>query len=634
MTNSKEFKVETSSNCWEWNFDVKKPKGKMAVNITGRGLDPRQDISMKLERSHLVYLQTDESPLKLEKRQKLEGIIKEYLHLVPHENKYVFPETAHILHRSAATINDFSGYRACSAWTAISLYASNLLAQPWRKEYRTLRTYSGYYKHEIEANLVGAELMFELMGYKHTGLGVLTLDGPIDPDRVSNVSRDAIVAFVECQIMKQIWEKVSTTFTVSWLQVLEFRESNVGSPDQAIRALIHRFWERLHQNRTKIENYRDFHYAQPAVINTIPSITMPYHVIPNNCKTAIAADVDYGYMDEMNLRYFRPVESSNRCNSYGFMPQQNNIFHGTPMHSDPYFINNSTGYVSRVQPDRLIELDTAPTPVINYEKSSSRHRRGSTQNKHCDDTDYSRLSRNIDDDYSKVERKNIKTSTSLDSAPHQTWDFVYRSLENIGYSKDIGEREDILRKKDNSRSKSLKTNQREHNDKYTNDYHQIRSGKSRESRGEIIGNTITVNGSELLKKKSFGDSLDLNITNDYVDIESSNGHQDKVKKINQSSANQPKNYQKVVGSMKNISIKPKDEAMKKNNRWSCSTCTYLNESNIDICDMCGKSKHKGNEDAPLASGGKECPTCTLVNERDASQCAACLTSLKDSPTYI
>lgn len=49
--------------------------------------------------------------------------------------------------------------------------------------------------------------MFEQMGYKHTGLGVLTLDGPIDPDKVSNVSRDAIVAFVECQVMMMINNK-------------------------------------------------------------------------------------------------------------------------------------------------------------------------------------------------------------------------------------------------------------------------------------------------------------------------------------------------------------------------------------------------------------------------------------------
>lgn len=45
--------------------------------------------------------------------------------------------------------------------------------------------------------------MFEQMGYKHTDLGVLTLEGPIDPDKVSNVSRDAIVAFVECQVINK-----------------------------------------------------------------------------------------------------------------------------------------------------------------------------------------------------------------------------------------------------------------------------------------------------------------------------------------------------------------------------------------------------------------------------------------------
>lgn len=51
----------------------------------------------------------------------------------------MFHETADILHRSAATLQDFSGYRAATAWSAISLYAANLIAQPWRKEYRILR---------------------------------------------------------------------------------------------------------------------------------------------------------------------------------------------------------------------------------------------------------------------------------------------------------------------------------------------------------------------------------------------------------------------------------------------------------------------------------------------------------------
>lgn len=60
--------------------------------------------------------------------------------------------------------------------------------------------YSGFYKHQIDANLVGAEVMFEAMGYKHYRDGVLILDGPICPDRVTQVSQDSIVAYVECQV--------------------------------------------------------------------------------------------------------------------------------------------------------------------------------------------------------------------------------------------------------------------------------------------------------------------------------------------------------------------------------------------------------------------------------------------------
>lgn len=46
----------------------------MANDIIMRGKDRLQEISMKLEQSHLVYLQTDDSPLKLQQRHKLEGI--------------------------------------------------------------------------------------------------------------------------------------------------------------------------------------------------------------------------------------------------------------------------------------------------------------------------------------------------------------------------------------------------------------------------------------------------------------------------------------------------------------------------------------------------------------------------------
>lgn len=53
----------------------------MANDLITRGKDRLQEISMKLEQSHLVYLQTDDSPLKLQQRHKLEGRFVSYLTL-------------------------------------------------------------------------------------------------------------------------------------------------------------------------------------------------------------------------------------------------------------------------------------------------------------------------------------------------------------------------------------------------------------------------------------------------------------------------------------------------------------------------------------------------------------------------
>lgn len=48
-----------------------------------RGKDRLQEISMKLEQSHLVYLQTDDSPLKLQQRHKLEGTTNHLMQYQP-----------------------------------------------------------------------------------------------------------------------------------------------------------------------------------------------------------------------------------------------------------------------------------------------------------------------------------------------------------------------------------------------------------------------------------------------------------------------------------------------------------------------------------------------------------------------
>ncbi|XP_076626710.1 PUB and ZnF_RBZ domain-containing protein tamozhennic isoform X2 [Colletes latitarsis] len=596
----------------------------MANDLTTRGKDRLQEISMKLEQSHLVYLQTDDSPLKLQQRHKLEGFIKEYLCLVPNENKYVFQETADILHRSAATLQDFSGYRATTAWSAISLYAANLLAQPWRKEYRTLRTYSGYYKHEVEANLIGAELMFEQMGYKHTGLGVLTLEGPIDPDKVSSVSRDAIVAFVECQILKQIWESVSQNCIVSWLEILEFRENHVGTPEQAIRALNYRFLEKMHQNRTKSENYRDHHYPQATCIDTA-SPSVPYHIMPSNYNMPLpVCQSDYRYIEDTNAipgnyRYFPPMDHGfvNRCSAYGYLPHGNKYFNGVP---NPFYTTMPA--YTRVPTGRLIELDM-PVSVANYDKLHNRK----TRIPDMDEVDFYRKQSSDGDhyDYGKVDTKSAKSIT--DRNDYDSWDFVYRNLESLGYSKDLGDREDILHKREcDSRTSKQKLLKQDDSDEKYNTYRFEKRRNGRTDANEI--DSSMTNGRHYhhdtlpFKKKS--SSFDLTDSNRYRVDTSPEGHS--------SSHNRDKKHDSLKSL--ELSHSRKEDELRDGNKWNCATCTYLNPLSREICEMCGKSRHKGNEDKPLASGGKECPKCTLVNEKNVSICDACGASLKDSPTYI
>ncbi|XP_043280750.1 uncharacterized protein tamo [Venturia canescens] len=660
----------------------------MALDTMGLmgGTDVLREISMRLEESHLTYLQLDESPLKLQARQKLEGFIKEYLCHVPNERKYVFQETADILHRSAATVKDFSGYRACTAWRALSLYAANLLAQPWRKEYRTLRTYSGYYKHEIEANLIGAELMFELMGYKHTGLGVLTLEGPIDPDRVSNVSRDAIVAFVECQILKEIWENVSQKFTVSWLEVLEFRCNSVGTPEQAIRALNFRFLERLHQTREKNSStsYRDYINAQQPMGIEVPipplvGSAIPYHamaknyntaMMPSTCKPESVYPLDGNY-------YFTPMDPMNfpnRCsNPYLCRPSINHYYPlGQAQLTNSMTMPGISGsHVTRVPTGRLIELDP-PLPVANFEMNRPvlneiSNRSTKSRSREVIDDDEVDFRRNNTcpnfDDYARVDKRpNAKISRHNVNTKDDDWEFVYKNLESRGYSKDLGERDDVLRKKDSSAEgkssgRSQLKNSRslvplEPEDKYEK-HGGIRS--ARDERKRIS------NAAQTSKPLSFNES-NLDLTNGQenrsnlpefrkkassLDFTQDSLVLDPITDQNFSSFEKNgKKYSNTLNSLrniyKNVDAQLEARVFKKQDseqtlsaeRWSCGTCTFLNSREREICEMCGKSKRKGNEDKPLASGGKECPQCTLVNDKNASQCEVCSASLKDSPTYI
>lgn len=195
-----------------------------------------EDLHRQILRRHLAYLNQEETPAKLEQRRNLESLISEFLCVVTHSAKFTFIEVANILNYSVEKNLNFSAYKAQSAFEALEKYATNLISHPWRKEYKTVKLYSGFYKHSVESQLIQGNSVFHLLGYQYTEDGVLYLDEPVDPDKVARVALDCLTAYVECQIMVQICEKVKS-FKCSWVEIHSIREDYVCGIDEAVRLL-------------------------------------------------------------------------------------------------------------------------------------------------------------------------------------------------------------------------------------------------------------------------------------------------------------------------------------------------------------------------------------------------------------
>lgn len=161
----------------------------MADYIISNDFKTMEEIWDDLLRLHWDYLDTEENMDKLKMRKKLEDELKEFLSIVQHDRKFFLTETAVVFKQSVMKLEKFSAYKALMGFEAISQYANNLFRKPWRLEYRCIKIYSGYYQHEVKANLVDAEKLFEAMGFKLLPNHTLILEGPICPDQVTNVSR-------------------------------------------------------------------------------------------------------------------------------------------------------------------------------------------------------------------------------------------------------------------------------------------------------------------------------------------------------------------------------------------------------------------------------------------------------------
>lgn len=529
-----------------------------------------KDLWQKIERCHLSFLELEESNEKIYQRNRLEEYVHDFLCISEHYNKFTFHQTAEVFELSAVYKKD---YKAAMGFNAIQMYAGNLLTQPWRREYRQLKTYSGFYKHQVEANLVGAEKMFEAMGYKSCGDGLLILDAPICPDRVSAVSMDCIIAYVECQISKAIWDEVCRTFKISWQEVLEFRKNHICSPEQCANSLKCRHHQRQYQEHNIYSSVRCQTIPPPLVS---PMVPMNHSFPPPSTHHHVGLPLQQEYI--MN----------------GACPRSYPVY-AVP-YNQPTYISND--YIYSVPTNNIYPADVAK--LIEVESSSS-----------YDLVDHPvTRTRNV----KKLVETEYEATNGTDQKDSQLeeWAYVYKNLESQGYNKDLGERGDVLSPKLPKEPKKVKQTNLDEAVNNLSIYDRPLRVSDVPKKAQKVNDTTKT----LPKEKP-------------LIVEKSIQAKSAEKKPKDDKSIKKKIISKAVIDV-NKAVTDVKEVDKK---WTCKVCTFLNETAESICEMCGKSRNVKDE-TPIEIGGAECSQCTLVNSKNLQKCEACEASLVGSPTYI
>lgn len=451
--------------------------------------------------------------------------------------------------------------------------------------------------------------MFEAMGYVHVNHSVMRLQEIFDGDQITCVSRDAMMAEVECQILQEIWEQVAHS-GVTWSEILEGREDLILNPEKLVQTLKYqvrsrRYGETRHiQQRTSYPGPYEGHPI-PQAHHHMMHQPMPYpqysSVIPPN------------YHCSYNYQVLKP---------HDFYPSNGHLYMRPPPHNG--YNCHYSSYPTTVPTGQLIELNTSPT--------------------HHHPPQYFPVE--------PIRTTEIPSSRAKDdgAGSWENWDNVYQKLENRDSDRQL-----------NERVRAMSFNRATTPPPVTiRSEGRLRTDGDGASRHRLSKNSIELEDAFLpkarLTKNSSESEAEVNRTRVKRDYEKPS--KPEPEQNHYKNDDQQRSTEKFVEASKekfnvgkpepklairnivtlDVSPKFKEETSKNveqnsKDKWECCHCTFFNPSHVKICEMCNKSRNL-DEVPPQPCGGSECPQCTLVNERGENFCSACNCCLKDSPTYI
>jgi hypothetical protein len=544
-----------------------------------------EDLRQKVQQSHWSYLNSEDTPEKLELKSKLEGLIFELLSLVPHNRKFSCLDVANCFNQTIMEkAGDFSALDAAVAFEKLEKYASNILRHPWRKEFNNIHSYGGSFKHHVGNNIVGSANILHAMGYHEkkdpsgeTPRGQYVMEEVADPDKLTKVALGCMTAFVECQVMHQIQSllKSKSNLDVSFDDIFAVRLRFVGGMDYAVKLLT--------ESRGSASSIPNSTASSMALLSSLnqhrnaPSSQYLSKITPVSRTRSRVIPSTLSSYDSL-----RDV-----C---GISYPQSSVSNGQRLTSVSS-INSSfdlLDYPSRTAMNDLTLTPLSPTNQTRGQNTFSYENRSNTKNG------------GLNSPSSLVPPPAMFANDS----PAKTRS---NHLSNIEYNPEGISPVSSHLPRSESESASLRVN----------DYLPSITSKTKNSylgannTNQFQAPPVPSPPSVYSGHSSFEPIISRRILVDEVDS------------IRPRALENPLPIPPRSSTLR-ISLTP----------WSCPHCTFVNRRMDLLCEVCYKSRDKSGNDTPLVSGGKECSACTLVNSREATNCRACSADLSDSPTYI
>lgn len=529
---------------------------------------------------------------------------------------------------------DFSPIKAISAFEGIEKYATNILNFPWRHEFQTIYSFSGYFR-VIENTLFGVRPIFELLGFAFdASTSVFKLiEVPIDPDKVSKIALECLVAIGECKMMLSIYNLAKKDFpNLTWSDIHSIRTDNICNIEGALKLLNDLKTTRLID--LDLPDYSMKKINKLDLLSPPNGVSRPLfdscssnnnHILPPPASYLESNLDSFEFIDSKSEELVSPISPQSTSSSFHTNRQPSSQLPQQPLPPPPSFM-------SVLEPARS---PTAKAPMKeNLPMPSSKI---DSQSKNIDISSTTRAY-NYDNSDNNADGKYQSTKKTVEKDGKKN-----NSIDPDRLLAEIHQFDQFNRKNGSSPTNSAPKSK----NAFSVEKKPLKvaiGGDKGTSGGNGSGKTIVISAER---------GRTLNIINRYP----KNAKQEVVPSLNQepeetfvatatinttgpttSTSATPLTSSSLAPLKVKVANLP-SSVVKLNgpsfaSSWACKSCTYINQNGSEVCKMCHKSRSLGNESTPLVSGGRECSRCTLVNSKDDMFCNACNTSLADSPTYI